>query len=68
MSEEQEDLINLDNFEDGQYDTDDSMYTDADNAFLDAAIERAMKRKRPEKEDEEDDGECLLDLSMFTWE
>jgi hypothetical protein len=35
-------LINIDNFEDGQYDADDSMYTDEDNAFLEEAINKAM--------------------------
>jgi len=42
MPEEQERLINVDNFEDGQYGEDDSMYTDEDNAFLDETIRRAM--------------------------
>ena len=45
MPEEQEKLINVDNFEDGQYGEDDSMYTDEDNAFLEASMEAAMKRK-----------------------
>ena len=35
-------LINIDNFEDGQYDADDSMYTDEDNAFLEEAMKKAM--------------------------
>ena len=41
MSEEQKKLINVDNFEDGQYEADDSMYTDEDNAYIEAAIDRA---------------------------
>ncbi|MBP7507659.1 MAG: hypothetical protein KA807_07560 [Prolixibacteraceae bacterium] len=45
MSEDER-LINLDNFEDGQYDEDDSMYTDEDNAFLEELVTQAMKEKR----------------------
>lgn len=52
MSEEQEKLINVDNFEDGQYGEDDSMYTDEDNAFLEATMEAAMKRKKKDVDDE----------------
>ena len=37
----QQKLINVDNFEDGQYGEDDSMYTDEDNAYIEAAIDRA---------------------------
>ena len=54
MSEDKR-LINLDNFEDGQYDTDDSMYTDEDNAFLEKVAIQAMKRKRKVEEKEEED-------------
>ncbi|MCF8362381.1 MAG: hypothetical protein K9G70_07130 [Prolixibacteraceae bacterium] len=34
--------INIDNFEDGQYEADDSMYTDEDNAFLEEQMKKAM--------------------------
>lgn len=46
-------LINLDNFEDGQYGEDDSMYTDEDNAFLEEAMLKAMNGEyMPEDDDE----------------
>ena len=45
MSKEQERLINVDNFEDGQYEADDSMYTDEDNAYIEAAIDRASAKE-----------------------
>jgi len=41
MSKEK--LINIENFEDGQYEADDSMYTDEDNAFLEEGMKRAME-------------------------
>jgi hypothetical protein len=42
--------INIDNFEDGQYDADDSMYTDEDNALLEEAMKKAMHSKKDEDE------------------
>ena len=42
--------INIDNFEDGLYDADDSMYTDEDNALLEDAMEKAMNSKKDEYE------------------
>jgi hypothetical protein len=50
MPEEQERLINVDNFEDGQYGEDDSMYTDEDNAFIEATILRAMNNNEVDDE------------------
>lgn len=38
-----EKLINTENFEDGQYEVDDSMYTDEDNALLEEGMKRAME-------------------------
>ena len=46
-------LINLDNFEDGQYGEDDNMYTDEDNAFLEELVTQAMKKKRRPEDDDE---------------
>jgi len=44
--------INIDNFEDGQYDADDSMYTDEDNAFLEEVMVKAMRRENDNEEEE----------------
>lgn len=43
MKEEENEGINIDNFEDGQYDMDDSMYSDEDNEFLEARLKKAME-------------------------
>lgn len=45
-------IITLDNFEDGQYDEDNSIYSVDDNAFIEELITCAMNHKR--KDEEED--------------